>query len=131
MASAEQVERLRAEGSVVWENHRYGAVYVTDRPTLRADLINHIPVVHLGQVEAVQAVKSALPEARWLTVYVWCPRAVAHERSQTRATGDTAARLQAWDQTQPLQHADLTIDTSAVAPEEAVSQVHERLRDVS
>ncbi|SCL15967.1 guanylate kinase [Micromonospora rhizosphaerae] len=127
MTTPEHVDQLRAAGDVVWENHRYGAVYAVDRPTLQAGLLDHVPVLHLGQVEAVQAVKSAVPEARWLVVYLWCPREVAEDRILARATGDTADRLQAWDQTQPLSGADLAIDTATVAPDEAARQVHERL----
>jgi len=131
MTGMREVERLRAEGEVVWENHRYGAVYVIDRPTLCVDLTRHVPVLHLGQVEAVQAVKSAVPEAPWLTVYLWCPREVAEDRILARATGDTADRLEAWDRTPPLTGADLAIDTATVAPDEAARQVHERLTQLT
>ncbi|MFU8855221.1 kinase [Micromonospora sp. SL1-18] len=131
MTDMHEVERLRAEGQVVWENHRYGAVYVVDRATLCADLTRHVQVLHLGQVEAVQAVKSAAPNARWLTVYLQCPRDVAQYRILARATGDTEDRLQAWDQTPPLPGADLAIDTATVAPDDAARQVHERLTQLT
>lgn len=131
MTTAEHVDELRIAGDVVWENHRYGAVYVVDRPTLEADLIDHVPVVHLGQVEAVQAVKSSVPEARWLAVYVYCARHVAQERITARATGDTDARLRAWDETPPLPDASLTIDTGTTSPTDAACQIHEHLTQLA
>lgn len=131
MTTAEHVDQLRAAGHVVWENHRYGAVYVVDRPTLEADLAGHVPVLHLGQVEAVQAVKSSVPQAHWLTVHLCCARQVAAERITARATGDTDARLQAWDETPPLPDAGLTIDTGTTTPANAARWIHEYLTQLA
>lgn len=126
MTNLENLEQMRSSDDVVWENRRYGAIYVVDRTRLEADLKGHIPVLHLGQIEAVQAIWSSVSAARWLTVYLYCNRAVARERIHARSTGDTEARLRAWDETHPLMDADFTIDTGSVSPGKAARQIHER-----
>ncbi|WP_435124325.1 kinase [Micromonospora tulbaghiae] len=131
MATVDRLQHLRSRGDVVWENDRYGARYVVDRPALRNDLTDHVPVVHLGQAEAVEAVRSAIEGARWLTVYVWCPRPLAQHRIEARATGDTSDRLRAWDETPPLPGADLSINTAEVSPAEAARLIRERLERVA
>ncbi|MGK5522443.1 kinase [Micromonospora sp. URMC 107] len=122
MTSEEHLQELRVAGEVIWENHRYGATYVVDRPQLLALLDGRVPVVHLGQPEAIEAVKSAVPAARWLVVYLWCPRPVAATRITARGTGDTEARLRAWDETEPID-ADLTLNTGALSATEAAAEV--------
>ncbi|HYZ09566.1 MAG TPA: kinase [Pseudonocardiaceae bacterium] len=118
---------LRAHGDIIWENHRYGATYVIDRPTLLAQLNDHIPVVHLGQHTAIGAVVRATPAARWLIVSVWCPRHVAKERLSARGTNDTATRLCAWDDTPPLPDTDVTIDTATQSPECAARRIQRHI----
>jgi hypothetical protein len=56
-------------GDIVWENERYGAVYLVDRPSLLAYLASHVPVLHLGQADAVDAVTGRRPPwlGWWLT----------------------------------------------------------------
>ncbi|MDO3687683.1 hypothetical protein [Micromonospora sp. C28ISP2-4] len=55
MTTADKLKELRSRGEVAWENDRYGARYIVDRPALRRDLTDYVPVVHLGQTEAVDA----------------------------------------------------------------------------
>jgi guanylate kinase len=117
-----EIERMRAAGDVIWENHRYGSSYFVDRGMLNAEVELGIPVLHLGQAEAINAVRDALNHVRWLVVYVWCPRDVAVRRIEARQTGDTAARMQAWDATPPVP-ADLTINTAEVAAEAAALSI--------
>ncbi|WP_202638438.1 hypothetical protein [Bailinhaonella thermotolerans] len=114
---------LRASNEVIWENHRYGNAYVVDRPSLVRSLSEQIPILHLGQVEAIRHVKDAVPHARWLVVYLSCPREVAEQRIKERATGDTTERLRAWDETEPLEGADMVIDTSVVEPDDAARKI--------
>ncbi|MFI2662083.1 kinase [Micromonospora carbonacea] len=123
MADEATVDALRANGDVVWENRRYDAVYVVDRPSLAQRLDTGIPVVHLGQRPAVNAVTEAIPGSRWFVVYVWCPRDVAEERIIARGTGDTDARLAAWDATEPLPGSDLMLNTAQVLPLDAARQI--------
>lgn len=118
------IDALRARGEIVWENQRYGSTYVVDAPELRDRLTRQRPVLHLGQVEAIDAVRAAPLAAAWLVVYLWCPRDVAARRIEARATGDTAARLRAWDETTPLDIADLSIDTAQLAPDVAAAAIH-------
>lgn len=88
-----------------------------------------IPVLHLGQVEAVKAVAAALPPAtRCVTVWLWCPRDVALKRITERGTGDTTARLRAWDGTAPLPEADISINTAEVHLADAVAIIHRMVR---
>ncbi|MGE3413447.1 MAG: kinase [Dehalococcoidia bacterium] len=119
------INALRAAGDVVWENERYGARYVIDRPALLALHRRTVPVVHLGQREAIEAVTRAL-NGDVMTVALWCPRDVAAARIAGRGTGDTAARLDAWDATAPFPEADLTINTSTIDPSRAARVIHER-----
>lgn len=126
MTNVEDLEQIRSSGDVVWENRRYGALYVVDRAKLEADLKGHIPVLHLGQIEAVQTIRSSVSAAHWLTVYLHCNRTVARERIDARSTGDTEARLRAWDETPPLADADFAVDTGSVSPGKAARQIHER-----
>ncbi|MEN3614444.1 kinase [Plantactinospora sp. ZYX-F-223] len=118
------IEALRRQDGIIWENHRYGATYVLDRPGLTARLAEHVPVLHLGQVEGVHAVTTAIPDTRWVIVHVWCPRGVAEIRIRERGTGDTAERLKAWDETKPITDmADLTINTLVTSPGDAARQI--------
>lgn len=128
MATEGQVDALRRAGEVIWENRRYGATYVVDRSAL-VDLLaaGLVPIVHLGQAPAVQALTTAVPSASWLRVHLWCPRDVAAARIAQRGTGDTAARLHAWDETEPLAGADLALNTAELLPHEAAATVHARL----
>jgi guanylate kinase len=127
MISAAALAELRGRGEVIWENHRYGATYVVDRPQLQVAAVTRVPVVHLGQVAAVAAVLTAAPELGWLTVELWCPRPVATHRIHARGTGDETARLAAFDQTDRLPGADLRIDTSVVDPHQAARRIHAAL----
>jgi guanylate kinase len=121
MISASELDELRRGGEVIWANSRYGATYVVDRPQLLADAERARPVLHLGQVAAVRAVRTAVLPMRWLTVELWCPRPVAAQRIHARDTGDDAARLAAYDATERLTDADMVIDTSRVLPELAAA----------
>lgn len=117
MVPETEIDELRLRGEVVWENQRYGAVYVIDRPSLATALENGVPVVHVGQPEAVKAIREV--QGNWLVVSLWCPRDLAVSRIRARATGDIAEREQAWDSTPALLEADLSINTDDVAPTEA------------
>jgi guanylate kinase len=83
-----------------------------------------VPVVHLGQRPAVVAVTAAVPGARWCVVYLWCPREVAVQRIIARRTGDTDARLRAWDDTEPLPEADLSLNTADMSARAAAERIH-------
>ncbi|MFI7534012.1 guanylate kinase [Streptosporangium sp. NPDC049376] len=123
------IAELREEGGVIWENSRYGAIYVVDRPGLTQSLEGGVPVVHLGQVEAVSRITELIPD-RWLVVSLWCPRDVAEERITARGSTDLAERLHAWDATDPLVSADLAINTAKVAPEKAAQLIDAEARRV-
>lgn len=129
MTTDAELTALRASNSVVWENHRYESVYVIDKPGLRKQLREAVPVVHLGQVKAVDAIRNAFPDVHWTIVALTCPRDVAERRIVQRQTGDTTQRLRAWDQTEPLACADVTIDTSRTSPDEAAQLIDRTARN--
>jgi guanylate kinase len=127
MTTSAVLGELRENGDLIWENSRYGAVYAVDRPALLDHLASERPVLHLGQVEAIDAVIKATPDARWTVVYVWCPRDIAEERLTARNPEDVAHRLRAWDQTTPLKDAELTINTADTAPDTAAGVIRRLL----
>jgi guanylate kinase len=131
MAKTQDIVALRARGEVVWENRRYESLYVIDRPFLLQELAIRVPVLHLGQSAAIDAVSAATPSAKWFITELWCPEDIATARIEQRQTGDTAARVAAWRETEPLQHPDLRIDTSETSPEAAATQVRQLLPTTS
>ncbi|MET8278748.1 kinase [Micromonospora sp. NPDC005174] len=128
MSTDAELATLRASGGVVWENRRYGSVYVIDAPGLRQQFHRQIPVVHVGQVNAVDAVRQAFPDVRWIVVALTCPRDVAERRIVERQTGDSAERLRVWDETETVATVDLTIDTSRSSPDVAARLVDQAVR---
>lgn len=125
MTHERHVAELRERGDVVWENRRYGALYVIDRPGLHAALANGVPVVHVGQVDAVAAIECQTPAANWTTVYLWCPRPIAQKRLIYRGDRDVRERLRIWDVTPPLTgRAALGINTDISGPEESAELIH-------
>jgi guanylate kinase len=131
MTNTAAVEALRVSGEVIWENRRYDAIYVIDRPTLLARLRDHIPVLHLGQPDAIVAVVTATPDASWLVAALWCPRPVAEQRLRTRGTGDLDDRLRAWDETPPPPQSVPTINTAEHSPDEAARSIHRHARQLA
>lgn len=124
MVDAGQLTALRSKpGEIIYENSRYGAVYVIDRTHLldmaRAGLV---PVIHLGQPNGVDAV-TALAGVRWTVVELCCPRPVAAARIAARNTEDTAERLTAYDATPRLAAPDLCIDTGRTQPHDAAALI--------
>lgn len=122
------VEAIRNAGSVIWENQRYGALYVIDRPSLVSMVCNFIPVLHVGQAEAVKLVTAATPELQWIVTWLWCPREVAAGRLAERTPGDVSARLRAWDETGPLSGSDISINTAEVHVADTAAMIHARFR---
>jgi guanylate kinase len=128
MTTLSHVNALRSAGSVVWETRRYDALYVVDRASLTDMLEVCIPVLHVGQIGAVKTVTATLPPVtQWVTVWLWCPRDIAAARITDRGTGDTAARLRAWDETAPLPDADISINTAEVRPADTAAAIHSQV----
>lgn len=128
MATSAALQDLREHGGVVWENSRYGATYVVDRPGLIDALGRGVPILHLGQVEAVDAVVSTVSGALWVVVSLWCPENVAVDRLRQRGSVDVTARLEAWRATPELGVADLRFDTSMVQPCDAARRIDAHVR---
>ena len=124
LATQDQLQDLRAKDLVLWENDRYGATYVVDLPGLQRVIQIGTPILHLGQVVGVDAVKSRTPDVNWTVIELWCPRSVAAARLTARSATDIEERLTAWDATVRLDHADVRIDTSSVQPDAAAERIH-------
>jgi guanylate kinase len=125
MVDDSALNTLRINGEIIWEHRRYGAVYAIDRGELIRQLADHVVVIHLGQLGAVDAVTGAVPATHWVVAYLWCERDIAAARIAARGTGDADQRLWAWDQTEPPGRADLTINTGAVDAAEAARLIHD------
>lgn len=124
MSTVEAIDALTAAGQILWRNDRYASTYATDRPHLDAMLREGlIPVLHVGQPDAITAIVSAAPDIAWTVVELWCPRQVAAARIADRSTGDTDTRLAVYDATPRLQQAALRITTSDITPEKAAELI--------
>ncbi|MFF1907038.1 guanylate kinase [Kitasatospora sp. NPDC058218] len=129
MGTSEQLAELEKAGDVLYQNSRYGNTYVIDRPGLDDAFDLGVPIVHLGQVEGIDALVTGYP-ADWSAVLLWCSRETTKARSAGRGDSDTEARLTAWDATQadveahPAQAWDLSLDTASVEPAEAARLIH-------
>lgn len=128
LASPAALTRLRASGDILYQNERYGNIYVVDRPHLTAMFdAGHTPILHLGQVAGIRAI-TAYP-ARWITVLLWCSRETTAQRARARGSTDIDARLNAWDETaEDLKHTTESdfharLDTGTMAPRQAAETV--------
>ncbi len=115
--TAAALEQLRAAGALIWETHRYGAVYAIDHAGVTQLLdAGAVPVLHLAEPAALPALDEAFPDVRWTIAALTCPREVALARIEHRRTGDSAARLAAYDAFQPLHRPDVALDTDKLRP---------------
>lgn len=88
-----------------------------------------MPVVHLGQIEAIEAIADGT-EANWTVIELYARPAILASRIRSRGTGDEDQRFAAVKQTLRLPVADMRIDTEAVSVSEAANAI-ERLIDHS
>jgi guanylate kinase len=129
----EQIDDLRDQGLIVYENVRYESRYAIDRPALDALLARGlVPVVHLGQLAGVHALVRY--PALWLPVLLHCRRTTAAQRARQRGSADIAARMEAWDDTErelagarPDDFA-LHVDTDRTSPTQAAQAIDAQLK---
>ncbi|GIJ22374.1 hypothetical protein Vlu01_29980 [Micromonospora lutea] len=123
MISEARANALRkTPGAILWENTRYSATYIVERSGLEQIWQSgRIPVVHIGQVDAIDALRAA--EARWTVVELYAPLAALHSRIRSRGTGDDDQRFAAIERTPSLQAADMRIDTGVVSIAEAAEMI--------
>jgi guanylate kinase len=128
MTTSDRIHELRSTDNLIWINEAYGSIYAIDRSYLDAMIADaFVPVLHAGQVAAVRAITAAIPTARVTSVYLTCPRRVVAQRVMARATDDTRERLASYDSTEPLDSANVTIDTSTMEPENAAGLIARRV----
>lgn len=126
LITAADLDALRAKpGEVLWETGRYQAIYALTRSHITESARAGIPVVHVGQADAITAITSGVPEIAWTVVELWCSRDVAADRIASRATGDDTARLAAYDATVRLTAPEVRIDTDAASPENAARTIRQ------
>ncbi|TDP32326.1 kinase [Nocardia ignorata] len=128
MTDEHELDRLESAGLLVWQNSRYSARYAIDRPGLdELTQAGLVPVVHAGQPEVIEAVRTATPNVEWTVVQLVCDPETAKARIIARRTGDVAERLAAGAAT-PTISADLTINTDCLEPNEAARQIDAAIR---
>ncbi|BCJ64613.1 kinase [Polymorphospora rubra] len=131
MIDPRQANDLRRRvDAILWENSRYGATYLVDRPGLEQVWdANRVPVIHLGQVEAVEAITGDRGTgAAWTVVELYCRPAVLRDRIRFRATGDEEQRFAVIEQTPRLPNADIRIDTESVTAAVAATMIAQHMR---
>ncbi|MBM4574845.1 kinase [Rhodococcus hoagii] len=129
MTTLESIDSLTSAGHILWRNDRYSSTYATDRPHLDQMLDEDlIPVLHLGQPEAIDAVAAAAPDISWTVAELWCPREVSLARTTARGTGDIDQRMAAYDQTPRLSKPTLWISTAAFQPEQVAARIDNLVR---
>jgi guanylate kinase len=111
----------------LWENARYGSVYVVDRPALDESLLGDAaPVLHLGQPQAIDVVTAAYAPGTWLVVELWADLLETEARLHQRDEADPQERLAVWADTASLTRADLRIDTAQQTPSEIAVRIRQR-----
>ncbi|MGW1059417.1 hypothetical protein [Micromonospora rubida] len=115
--------------AILWENTRYGATYFVDCFGLEQLWESgRVPVVLLGQIEAIEAIADDT-EANWTVVELYVRPAILSGRIQSRGTGDEDQRLAAVKQTLRLPVADMRIDTEVVSASEAANAIERYMQD--
>jgi guanylate kinase len=125
--SAADADSLATQGQVIYENFRYGNRYIVDSAEIER-LISAalIPVLHLGQIAGVRAVRKC---GSWLAVSLNCSRETTLSRARARGDADVSDRLDAWDQTaadlaeNPDFKFDLFIDSETTKPRESARNI--------
>lgn len=135
LISPDEAAGRQERGDVLFETSRYGNRYLISRAELAAALrADGIPVVHVGQLEGVRQVRSY--PASWLTVALWCSRAVCEQRAANRGSQDLDARLVAWDETASeleehgIGEFALIVNTEDHQPEDTAHIIYEHLLNV-
>lgn len=125
ITTVRELDRLASTDQLIWENEAYGARYAIDRRGLTAAARDRTPVVHVGQPEAVEALREQWAGST-VTVSLWCDRTTAIERLHARDANSIAERLAVWDLTPQLVDADVRIDTGATTPDNAAATIAAR-----
>lgn len=135
MASATEVDTLRQRGAVVYENERYGNVYVVDRPGLDAVFERgHLPIIHMGQVVGAEAVIAS--GGTWIGIALVCDAGVAVARMRARGDNDIETRIVVWEETlkdlaeHGLGWARETIDTGLLPAAETAARIAQLVKEV-
>lgn len=128
MTTPEQLDALATNGDLIWQNEVYGARYAIDRQGLTDAALDHVPVVHVGQPKAVDAIRHGW-RGSTLAVALWCDRSIAAERLRARDPASITERLAVWDATAPLDSADRSINTGKTDPDQTAAIINAQVPD--
>lgn len=110
MTTLRDLEKLRAQGVVVWENSRYGATYAISQIDLIDHLMAGVPIVHAGQPAAVSSIIKRF-EGMFSTIELCCSYEETLHRLRLRNDSDLERRVEAWRETPRLPGPTLSINT--------------------
>jgi len=134
--SSRAMAERRDVGAILYDWRRYDNTYALDHSSIN-DLLSHgnLPVLHAGRVAAIQAFR--MSSVHWLTVLLWCHRAIAAARLLARPDRNGQERLTAWDDTlsdlisYPTMTFDLTIRTDRFPLGTIVAEIDRQQRGVA
>ena len=61
IVSEGDIADLRSRGEIIYENRRYGSTYALDRGTVVRALTESVPILHLGQLAGIEALRKSFP----------------------------------------------------------------------
>lgn len=134
LVTVTELDATSVRGGLLHRSVRYGNEYAVDSREVDAMVAcGAVPIVHMGQVCGVEAVRS-YSTIRWCAIALWCSRAVTALRLQHRGSNDLAARLRAWDESvddllsRPDVVFDLAVHTDSCAPARAAALIDATVR---
>ena len=84
----------------------------------------------MGSSPSVKAATGAVA-TQWVMALLWCARDVTVRRIAEWGTGNAAARLRAWDETETLPDADMSVKTAELDPADADAAIHSRVQSLA
>jgi guanylate kinase len=118
-----EFNRVENENRIVWQIHRYDAIYAIDRLRLADDLLCSVPIVQVGQAGAVGAVVKEFSDTTWVTVDLRCDRQSARARLVARNPREVELRISVWDKTPQLDNCTLVLDTVVLSPSDTAARI--------
>jgi guanylate kinase len=136
MTDAQTLDALIASGEIALLTSRYSSRYAVDYPELlRLAQAGQTPVIHIGNVNDVQLLRSDPRIGTLMTVLLTLPRDIAIQRIRERATADDELRIAAYDEdvARLRDHGDaiafdLVVDTGECGPAAAAELINQQVQ---